>query len=94
MDVAEWQKRLEDTFSTDNIIGKRLLTIIDMEKVYGQFVVQKFHGYRVLTDSFFDFYMETLQAASDWLNINGTPPDAPSYSARGNKLAESCKPIP
>lgn len=79
MDVAEWQKRLEDTFSTDNIIGKRLMTIINMEKAYGQCVVQKFRGYRVLTDSFFDFYMETLQVASDWLQVHDISHDAPSY---------------
>ena len=81
MDVAEWQKRLEDTFSEDGLIGKRLLNIIEMEKEYGQYVMQKFSGYRFLTESFFDFYIETLQAANDWISMNGTPSDAPSYSS-------------
>jgi len=81
MDVSEWQKLLEDTFSTDEIVGKRLMAIIEMEKAYGLHVVNEYHGYRVLTDSFFDFYMETLQAANDWISMNGTPSDASSYSS-------------
>jgi len=81
MDVSEWQKRLVDTFSTDEIVGKRLMAIIEMEKAYGLHVVNGYHGYRVLTDSFFDFYMETLQAANDWISMNGFPSDVPSYSS-------------
>jgi len=81
MDVSEWQKRLVDTFSTDEIVGKRLMAIIEMEKAYGLHVVNEYHGYRVLTDSFFDFYIETLHAADDWISVNGFPSDAPSYSS-------------
>lgn len=31
MDVAKWQKRLVDTFSTDEIVGKRLSAIFKTE---------------------------------------------------------------
>lgn len=81
MDVAKWQKQLEDTFSMDGIVGTRLMTIIEMEKAYSRYVINKFHGYRVLTDSYFDFYMETLQLANDKANMNDFPSHVPSYSS-------------
>jgi hypothetical protein len=76
MDVAEWQKQLDDTFSDDGIIGKRLLNIIEMEKKYVQYIMQKFNGYQILTDSFFDFYIETLNQAHRQLMQNGRPQGA------------------
>lgn len=65
MDVTEWMKRLENTFSTEGIIGARLLDIIDSEKAYESYVIKKFQGYHILMDSFFDFYIETLKKSNE-----------------------------
>ena len=54
MDVGEWQRRLEEAFSEDNVVGGRyLMDILDAEKKYSSQVLPKLHGYSVLSDSFF-----------------------------------------
>ena len=80
MDVATWQKRLEQNFSVNGVVGGHLLEIIDMEKAYGEFVVKTFHGQSVLIDSFLSFYIETIQTAQAWINTNGWPRNAPNYA--------------
>ena len=80
MDVATWQKRLEQHFSVHNLVGGHLLDIIDAEKDYGEFVVKTFHGQSVLIDSFLSFYIETIRAAQDWISSNGWQSDAPNYA--------------
>jgi hypothetical protein len=67
MNVAEWQRRLEETFRSGDVIGARLLPIIEMEKACGERLVSTFHGHNVLADSFSDFYIDTLQICSDAL---------------------------
>jgi len=65
MDVAQWQERLEEAFSTMDIIGARLLPIIEMEKECGRHAVKTFHGHNVLMDSFADFYIDTLEIVGE-----------------------------
>ncbi|MBU4320800.1 MAG: hypothetical protein L6246_01480 [Thermodesulfovibrionales bacterium] len=79
MDVGEWQKRLEKTFSIDGIVGKRLLDIIDAEKTYGIHIAGTYHGHLVLINAFFDFYIETIQKAIKWIQENGWPKNLPNY---------------
>ena len=42
MDLAEWQKRLEDNFSVNGVIGGHLLNIIDLENACTQFFTSRF----------------------------------------------------
>lgn len=81
MDISEWQKRLEKTFiGPNNIVGERVMQVIDGETAYKETVVNKYIGHRFLSDSFFDFYMETLGLATDWVQKNGYPKNAGNYS--------------
>jgi len=62
--VREWQRRLAETFSSNGIVGGRLLwSVIDQEDRAGAQFVEKFKGYRVLIDSFFEFFGESLEHA-------------------------------
>ena len=79
MDVGEWQRRLEKTFGIDGIVGKRLLDILDAEKKYGIHIAETYHGHLVLINSFFDFYIETIQKGSKWIQENGWPKNLPNY---------------
>jgi len=65
MDVGDWQKRLEETFSVDGIVGRRFQYILDAEISYGTHIAQTYHGYLFLINAFFDFYIETLEKTLD-----------------------------
>lgn len=80
MNVSEWQRRLESTFSKNGIIGSKLVDIINQESEYGNYVINTFHGYGVLQDSFFDFFIETLQRANQFGRKHGIPKEAPYYN--------------
>lgn len=80
MNVSEWQKRLERTFSSKGIIGPRLVDIINQENECGNYVINTFHGYRVLQDSFFDFFIDTLQKAGHFAREHGVPREATYYN--------------
>lgn len=80
MNVNEWQKRLEKTFSSNGIIGLKLVNIINQENEYWNYVINTFHGYRVLQDSFFDFFIDTLQKAGRFAREHGVPNEATYYS--------------
>jgi hypothetical protein len=68
--VRLWQERLELTFSgPNNIIGENTYLIDEQEKTNSLISNSKFRGYTVLMDSFFDFYLETLN------NLNSRQPD-------------------
>jgi len=80
MDVDEWQKRLEDNFSSSGVVGGHLLGVIEAEQAYGRHVLGRFHGQSVLMDSFQSFYIETLVLAEKYVSTHGWPQDAPYYS--------------
>ena len=46
MDVTEWQKRLEDTFTINGVIGGNLLEVLDRERTCGKYFTNTFHGSR------------------------------------------------
>jgi len=73
MAVAAWQRRLEDAFSTGDVVGARLFEVIDLEKECGRYFVNTFHGQSVLMHAFQDFYIETLLASEAWVADNGWP---------------------
>ena len=79
MNVAEWQKRLEENFSVDGYVGGHLYKIIDLEKAFGEFYVGTFRGQLVLIDSFQNFYIETINKAKEFISTNGWPKDCPYY---------------
>lgn len=81
MNVSEWQRRLERTFSKNGIIGSRLVDIINQENEYGNYVINTFHGYRVLQDSFFDFFIDTIQRAAHFAGKHGIPSEATYYNS-------------
>jgi hypothetical protein len=79
MNVDEWQTRLEEHFTENGIIGGKLVDIIKQERECGNYVIQKYHGQRVLIDSFFSFFIETLEKAIEIVQSNGWPENKPYY---------------
>ncbi len=62
-EIAAWRKRLEDTFKgPTGIIGERLLQLQGIEHAMGARLTSTFVGYLTLMDSFFDFYMESIES--------------------------------
>jgi hypothetical protein len=60
--INQWQNRLHDAFDYNGVLGgKYLWEIMRLEEAVGQFFVQKYHGYRLLTDAFLDFFAESTQ---------------------------------
>ncbi|HUT69758.1 MAG TPA: hypothetical protein VMW89_03700 [Desulfatiglandales bacterium] len=79
MDVAEWQKRLEDNFTFNGVVGGNLFAIFDQERACGEYFANTFHGQCVLIDSFQGFYVETMRNARDWISANGWPKECEYY---------------
>lgn len=65
LSVGDWQKRLEDAFTKDRIIGGELIPVLEAEREHAEFVKCTFHGQMVLADSFQAFFVETLRLAED-----------------------------
>ncbi len=69
MSMRTWeliQGQLEDTFSGGNdglVGGERLSPVIETEGAYGAYLVRTYHGSDILTCSFFEFFIETLELA-------------------------------
>ena len=67
LNVGEWQKRLEDTFSVGEIVGGSLLEVLDAESdyyyYYYYFITTRCHSHLVLMDSFGAFSVETFRLA-------------------------------
>lgn len=73
-EIKQFQKRLDDAFSYKEILGGRfLLPAIDMEREVGEQFVHKYYGHRKLTDSFLDFFGETLSSQADYNYKFGWP---------------------
>jgi hypothetical protein len=79
MDVAEWQSRLENYFKVNGITGKPLLPVLAMESDYGRYVVETFLGQFVLMDSFFAFFIETVNRAVTLGRSKKWPPEYSTY---------------
>ncbi len=80
MDVAQWQRRLEQNFTVNGVVGGHLLEVHRLEKACGQFFAHKYHGQSVLLDSFQSFYIETVHLAYARIAGNGWPNNCESYA--------------
>ena len=80
MDVAEWQKRLEDIFTVNGVVDSNLLDILHQERACGEYYANTYHGQCVLIDSFQSFYIETIKSALNWIAGKGCPEDCESYA--------------
>jgi hypothetical protein len=80
MTVAEWQKRLADTFTVNGLVGGSLLSVQSSEDTAGSYVVRTFRGQAFLLDSFLSFLVDTLKLANQQVSANGWPQDRPHYS--------------
>jgi len=80
-EIAAWQKRLEDNFSYNDLVGGRLLPIImDMEVACGKQYVHGYKGHRVLADASLDFFAITLNDVASKVRSHGWPKAMPYYS--------------
>lgn len=71
--------RLDKVFSSEGIIGARLIPILEKERQNEEIAEAKFRGFRWLTDSFFDFYLETIKAAEVCCLSKGLPQQLSCY---------------
>lgn len=79
-EIAKWQDGLFDAFRHDGVLGDRYFgPVMDMEPQVGAVFVKKYYGHRVLTDSFMDFFGETLSKQRDYNEQRGWPQDRPYY---------------
>jgi hypothetical protein len=75
-----WQKRLEDNFNEDGVVGGKLLArTMEAEERIGLSFAEKWHGHRILTDSFVGFFAETLDEQAGFSQQHGWPQDEPYY---------------
>ena len=79
MTVAEWQKRLSDTFTVHGLVGGNLLTVQESEDAVGNHLVNTFRGQNVLLDSFQSFFIETLSLANHQIIAADWPKDRLNY---------------
>lgn len=79
MDVAEWQKRLEENFSINGYVGGNLFEIFAQEKHCGEYFKRKSHGQSVLIDSFQGFYIETIETVLRWVAEHRWPKECENY---------------
>jgi len=60
--VATWQKRLEDTFAVNGLVGGRFIpSIYEAEQLCGNKYAHTFAGHICLSDCFIDFFATTLR---------------------------------
>jgi hypothetical protein len=79
-EIKAWQDRLITTFGTNGAVGIRYLADAKAaERVTGAAFVHKFLGHRILTNSFLDFFGETIREQSRFNNRRGWPQDQPYY---------------
>jgi hypothetical protein len=81
MTVREWEARLRTMFSESGVVGPSLLPIHHAEEVYEQYVGTSFFGYRVLNQSFLEFFYQTLRQAESFAKREGAASIANSYGA-------------
>src|SRR5580658_5655973 len=80
-EIRAWQDKLKAAFARDGVVGGKFLqSARDTEARVGCAFWNKFHGHRVLTDSFLEFFGETLQNQWGLNNQIGWPQNQPNYS--------------
>lgn len=81
MNIKEWQKRLEDTFSFNDMVGGQLLDIFQCERTYGEYVAKTFYGQSTLIDSFQGFVIDTINESTHFVAKHGWPKNCAHYSS-------------
>ena len=79
--ISQWRDRLHEVFDHDGVLGgKFLLETMHLEEAVGQLFAQKYHGHRLLTDAFLDFFAESLQTQLAYHSLHGWPSNEPNYA--------------
>jgi hypothetical protein len=79
-EIKKWQDGLFDAFCHEGVLGDKYFgPVLDMEPEIGAVFVHKYYGHRVLTDSFMDFFGETLSKQAEFNGKKGWPQDRPHY---------------
>jgi len=79
-EIKKWQDGLFDAFRHNGVLGDRYFgPVLELEPLVGGVFVEKYFGHRVLTDSFMDFFGETLSKQGEFNSKNGWPQDRPYY---------------
>ena len=80
--IKAWQNKLLSAFSHNGAPGGRFLaSAIEAEHETGAEFMDKWYGHRVLTDSFMEFFGETLHSQWVFNNAKGWPQNSPHYSS-------------
>jgi hypothetical protein len=80
-EIRAWQDKLKAAFARNGVVGGKFLqSARDTEARVGGTFWNKFHGHRVLTDSFLEFFGETLHNQWGLNNQIGWPQNQPNYS--------------
>ncbi len=79
MEVAEWQSRLEKHFKVGGVTGGYLITVLNQEAKFRKYVLQNFYGHVVLMDSFYSFFIETVNTAVRLFQERGIQRDCGHY---------------
>ena len=78
--IRQWQSRLRETFTYEGVIGgKLLINVIEQERSHGINFIQKYGGHRIVTDSFFEFFAESLTTSLKKVEEAGWPASKPYY---------------
>jgi hypothetical protein len=78
--IKAWQNKLLAVFSYNGAPGGPLLAnAVETENETGTAFLDKYYGHRVLTDSFLEFFGETLFAQWAYNNSKGWPQNEPHY---------------
>jgi len=79
-EIKKWQDSLFAAFAHDGVLGGKYLgPVMDIEPEVGAAFNDKYYGHRVLTDSFMDFFGETIWKQAEYCNKNGWPQDREYY---------------
>lgn len=79
--VEEWETRLRTTFGDSGVVGPSLLPIHLAEEAYEHYVGSNFTGYRVLNQSFLEFFHQTLRKAESVAKRAGAASMSNTYGA-------------
>jgi len=80
-EIKRRQQLLFDAFRHNEVLGGRYLAaVVDAERVIGAKFVDTYYGYRMLTDSFLDFFGGTLLKQIELNNKVGWPNEEKNYA--------------
>lgn len=79
MSVAQWHKRLADTFKVNGLVGGHLRIVQDAEDKATNYLIKTLRGQDALLCSFQSFFIETLMLANKEIKAHGWPKHAPNY---------------